>query len=109
MTKEADYLLCVLYREYKSRRADGKSRSDSSDFGSSQNVFNNFFAEWDLEDIDDTLRELHRLGYVKCLFADDTVYNFSMTTEGIASMEQRFANKMTNLLDTIVKLKSLIC
>ena len=108
MTKDAEYLLCVLYKEYTDRRNNGKSKSDSSYFGSSRNVFDEFFAEWNLDDLDDTLRELHRLGYTECVYADDTIYFFTLTTNGIAYMEQRFINKASDLLDTIMKLKSIL-
>lgn len=108
MTKDAEYLICVLYKEYTDRRSEGKSKRTSSYFGSSEDVLDSFFGEWNLEDLDDTLIELHRLNYVHCLFADDTVYDFSLTPTGIEYMENRFKNKAEKVIDVIAKLKSIL-
>ncbi len=108
MTKDAEYLLCILYKEYTERRNEGKSKRESSYFGSSKNVLDTFFGEWELEDLDETLWELGRLKYVSCLNADNTIYSFSITSTGIEYMENRFKNKFDDLIDTISKLKSVI-
>lgn len=108
MTRETEYLLCVLYNEYLNRQADGKSKTESVIFGSSSSVFNSFFAEWNVEDIDESLRELHNLEYVNCLFADNTVSCFELTSSGIAFMEQRFSRKLEKILDAIVKMKDIL-
>lgn len=108
MTKDAEYLLSVLYNEYLDRRANGKSKSDSLVFGSSALVFESFFAEWDVEDIDETLRELHNLDYVNCLFASNTVVCFALTPSGVAVMEQRFGNNIKKLLSFISDLKGFL-
>ena len=108
MTNDAEYLICVLYNEYLNRRADGESKSESAIFGSSAHVFEEFFAEWNIEDIDETLRELHSLGYVNCLFASNTIVCFSLTFSGIAFMEQRFGRKLDKILEAISNLKRLL-
>lgn len=108
MKNDAEYLLCILYKEYTERRNEGKSKRESSHFGSSKNVYETFFGEWGLEDLDDTLRELHRLEYVSCFYASGTIYEFSLTSAGIEYMEKRFKNKFDYLIDTISKLKSII-
>ena len=108
MTNDAEYLLCILYKEYTERRNEGKSKRESSYFGSSKSVLETFFGEWELEDLDDTLWELSRLDYINCLNASGTIYEFSLTSNGIEYMEKRFKNKLEGLIDTIAKLKSII-
>lgn len=106
MTKDAEYLLCVLYKEYTDRRNEGQSKDQSSEFGSSQDILDDFFGEWDIDDLDATLWELDQLKYAKCLPGDDSIYNVSLTTAGISYMESRFKNKVKDLVKFIADLKS---
>lgn len=108
MTKDAEYLLCILYKEYTERRNEGKSKNESSYFGSSKNVLETFFGECELEDLDHTLWELSRLKYVHCFNADNTIYQFYLTPMGIEYMENIYKNKFDKLIDRIAKLKSII-
>ena len=108
MTKEAEYLLYTIYNEYLDRRAGGKSKFESISFGSAKSVFEEFFAEWNIEDITETLRELHNSEYVNCFFAGNTVVNFELSDSGISFCEGRFGRKIGKLLEALSSIKAIL-
>jgi len=108
LTKDAEYLFCVLYREYKDRRANGINKATAKFFGGSEDIYNSFFAEWNVEDIDETCRELDRCGFITCNYADDMAQDLFIEDKGIVYMENRFKNTTKELIDAISKLRSLL-
>lgn len=101
LTKDAEYLIKVLYARYLDQRQYGKSKFDSAYFGSSENICNTFFALWSIEDLDSALIELGRSGLVENQYADDTVEHCLLTTDGIIYMENAFGRKLESVLKYI--------
>ena len=87
LTNDSKKVLYALYSEYKARRAVGSSKSDARFFGSAQSIQENFFPDWLLEDLEDSLRELDRSGFLNNLYADDTIYHCCLSCSAIAPME----------------------
>lgn len=108
LTNDADYLLCVLYKNYKERRKNGENKDDAKIMNSSEHIFMTLLSEWKYEDVDETCRELHRADLLDCFYADDVVEFSILTDAAIIYMENRFKNGISEILDTISKLKSLI-
>lgn len=108
LTNDSDYLLCVLYRHYKDRRKNGISKNKAKFFGGSEYIFNNLLPEWTFEDVDETCRELSRAGLLNCKYADNVVWTASLSDDAIIYMENRFKNGISEVIDNIARLKSLI-
>lgn len=108
LTKDSDYLLCSLYKNYLEKRSNGIPKSQASYAGSSEDMQSNFFPKWCLEDVDETCRELDRAGMLYCLYADNVVYESTLSDQAIIYMENRFENKVNRVLDYILKIKSMI-
>ncbi len=108
LTDDAEYLLCILYDAYRLRRKNGRLSSDSRIFGGSEYIQENYIPQWPTDDIEDVARELSRNGLVKCLFADNLVYELILEREGIALMEHRFGDKLDKLTQRITSLASML-
>lgn len=108
LSKDADALLCLIYKHYLMRRKDGLSKSDAKSVGGSSNIHETISPKMSLEDVDETCRELHRVGLLNCFFADDCVYASSLNDSAIVYMENRFSNGLKSVLDYIDKIKSAI-
>lgn len=108
LTNDADYLLCVLYKNYKERRKNGENKSDAKFMGSSENIFTKMLSEWTFEDVDETCRELDMADMLQCLYADDVVVLAILEDAAIIYMENRFKNGLSDLLDNISRLKSIL-
>jgi len=108
LTKEADALICVLYKDFLQKRKEGISRGDAKWFGSADHIQKGLVPKLSLGDIEDICRELSRADFLNCRFADDTVCMAILTDTAIIYMENRFKNGFSELLDYLEKVKSIL-
>ena len=103
MTRDAKAMLFVLYKEYKAKRKQNLSRLEAKFCGSAASIQENLFPDKLLDDIEDFLIELERLGYVENLYADATVYECYLSDLAIATMESQTTDTLLNIADFISK------
>jgi len=108
LTKDAEYMLCALYREYKENLENGSSKTQAKITGSSNRIHKELMGQWSLEDVDETCCELSQASLLNCTFADDVVYHSTLSSEAIVYMENRFKNGLKEILDYMVKIKTII-
>jgi len=108
LTKEADALICLLYKEYLQKRKNGTPKAQAKFFDSSIEIQAKIIPTWTPEDTDETCWELHRSGLLNCLKADCIAYMSQLTDEGIIYMENRFKDGLDSVLDYLGKIKGLI-
>lgn len=108
LTKDADALVCVLYKTYLQRRKDGKTKREARDMGSSATVHEQLLPKWQFEDVDDTCRELSCKGLIDCLYADDVAWEVSLSDDGICYMQKRFVNGLASVLPHLESLAAFI-
>lgn len=99
MTKDADKMLCCLYREYLNRIGIGNSKTSSRDFKSEYVESDEVLSKWHPDDVDTTRNELKRAGYLKVFITG----NFQLTDDAITYMENRFKNNLNEVTDFISK------
>ena len=105
LTKDADKLICLLYKDYLQKRKAGSPKSQASYFDSSHNIHEKLCPDLLFEDVDDTCRELSRAGMIHCLWADNIAFSVTLSDEAIIYMENRFKDGLTEILDFIEKIK----
>ncbi len=103
LTKDAKTMLYELYQEYKVRRQNHLSKSDSRDFKDAKSVHENFFPDWLLEDVEDTMRELGRNNFLNNMYASDTIYHCELTDYAIYVMENQKKETFLSVADFISK------
>lgn len=108
LTKDAEYLLCAIYKAYKEGRKSGKSKFDAKMIGSSKLIHSTLMSEWSFEDVDETCRELSRADYADCQYADNVTWHLALTDKAIIYMENRFVNGLTGVLEYMAKIKQAI-
>lgn len=108
LTKDSDYLICSLYKSYIEKRSNGMSKLQASCTGSAEDIQKELFPNWSLEDVDATCRELDRAGMLQCFYADDMVYESTLSDQAIIYMENRFERNINTVMDYIAKIKSMI-
>lgn len=104
LTREANALICVLYKEYLQRRKTGMPKADAKLFDGSEYIQTQLMTKWSFADIEETCRELSRAGVLNCSYGDDVISMAEISDAGIIYMENRFTNGLTSLLDYIEKL-----
>ena len=107
ISNEADFLLCILYREFLDRRKNEQSRDDAAAFGSCEVIQSEILPEWPTHDIDAALWELHRKGLVDAYPGDNMAMAAILQPDGIVYMENRFKNKLQELIQITNSGKSL--
>ena len=92
LTKDADKLCCSVYKSYLSQRKEGVSKANAK-HGIP------VLSSWSDDDIDETLNELKRAGFIK-KYVDG---GFQLQDSFIIYMENRFKNGLAEVTDFIAK------
>lgn len=97
LSKDADKLICIIYKEYLRRREDNKSKSAATLF-----MFNDIkqiVPNYDERDLATDLSELSHNNVIKLYIGGD----FQLLSNGIIYMENRFKNGIKEVTDFISK------
>ena len=106
LSRDADYLICLIYKRYLELHDNGICKSDAKSIGDSHDVHQNIVPEWSFEDTDDTCRELINNGLLdNRIYMDNICGSMSLSDNGIVYMERRLGNKISKIINYISKLK----
>lgn len=109
LTKDADYLLCVLYDAYRQRRKQDIPALDAKTFGGSEQIQEQYIQNWPTHDIDDAASALCKKGLLEGLWVEASKLGESMLTDdAIAYMEHRFKRNFDQLLRYIGELRTIL-
>ncbi len=99
LTKDADKMICCIYKSFLQRKKDGSSKAAARRFEDSFFSSEEHLSAWEHEDISETRLELGRNGLIKNYIGG----NFELTDMGIVYMESRFKNNLIAVTDFISK------
>lgn len=99
LTKDADKLICSVYKSFLEKRKAGESKSNAKRFNSNFYQGIKALSSWSQSDISDTLKELKNAGFIK-LFIHGS---FELNNDAIIYMENRFVNGLSDVTDFISK------
>lgn len=97
LSKDADKTLCLIYKEYLSRRKNNLSKSSSSCFESSS--LEKLFPDVNMEDFFCDLSELKKNNLIE-LYLEGS---FILNSNAIIYMENRFKKGLIEVTDFIAK------
>lgn len=66
LSKDNDFLICTLYKNYLEKVKNGSSKSDARWFDSSDTIQENLLTDWSKDDVATACWELHSKGLLKC-------------------------------------------
>lgn len=102
LSSDSDLLICEIYKLYLIQRSQGRSKVDAKYIGSYIELAN-LIPNSTYDDINDTCRILGKLGLLSISYADNACNHISLTEDGIVYMENRFYNKISNVIEYITK------
>lgn len=91
LTNDAKYLLLQLSSKYLESVTDGKSKSDATTMGSTQQVRDDVMPQWSLPDVSFTMAELRDAGFMKLWPGDGCYYNSFITTQAMRGVSKSLA------------------
>lgn len=105
ISKDADALICLIYKYYLESRNNGIDKSKAKFLGSSERINNNIIPAWSFENVEETCRELSRNSLLDIQYYDNVCGIVYLSDNGIVYMENRFPDKLKTLIDYIDKIK----
>lgn len=102
LTKEADKLLAVMYREYLARRKEGQGKQSAGRFDDMYLAGLSPISAWPSEDLSCALNELEEAGLAKVYITGDC----ELTDAAVAIMEDRFTDGLAAVAGYLVQLIS---
>lgn len=108
ITKDADALICLMYKKYCENRKAGKSIEESVCMGDDTDIVETLTPKWLLDDITHLCWYLHGKGLLFCMEGSDHANNVCITDDGIRYMQDRFPNGISQLIDAISKIAGFV-
>lgn len=97
LSKDADKLICIVYKEYLHRRENNKSKSEATLF--TLNDIQQVIPNYNESDLANDLSELAHNNIIRLFITGD----FVLLPDGIIYMENRFKNGIKEVADFISK------
>lgn len=106
LSKDAKYLLCIIYKYYLELHDTGIPKSKAKDFNSID-IIHGLIPEFSLDDIHETCLELTNKGLLikKKPYITEKYCRFMLSDEGISYMENRNLTTAKSVIDFLLKLK----
>lgn len=99
LSKDADKMVCILYKLYLSKRKNGFDKSSARRYSYSEIKSLKPFDSWSDDDTKSTLSEISRAGFGK-MYLD---CGFLANDDFIIYMENRFSDGLRDVTDFISK------
>lgn len=99
LTKDADKMICVIYKMYLEKIKSGISKAASNAFEKDFYKSDKLLSKWHSDDVTSTFLELGQKKYLKIYISG----NFEITNQAIIYMENRFKNGLLDLIDLVSK------
>lgn len=106
LTKEAKYLISVLYKEYLSRKKQGKSKNESGFFLDVRDV-QELVPHWSIDDTTTVCNELKSKKLIDCGYGSNRPINIHLTTDAISMLENKFKNNVKTVVGYIKDFKDI--
>lgn len=103
LTKDAQKLITVLYKDYLKKLKSGMSKTQAKYFGDVKNIHSKLVPELPYDDVFETCHELKRSGMISSSPYDNEPTCITITDSGIIRLENRFKNGFKDFIDTASK------
>ncbi len=99
LSRDADKMICILYKQYLTRRENGMSKSEACQFDDVAQMRSEFFPYETIDDLNETLIELCRA--LNLVYSIDN--SFVLSDKAIIYMEGRFKRNLKAVLDYLAQ------
>lgn len=107
LTKESEYILIAMYKEFLDRYKQGVPRDKCKMFGHQDNILE-LVPEIPKQDIYGLLTELSQCKMINVTPGSNIFMFVSISTDGIIYMENKLGNDISKIVDWLIKTKQLL-
>lgn len=107
LSKVCDAFICILYKSYLEKRSSGASLEEARSTGDIDDLMQ-VLPKWSKSDIETCCYDLEAKGFMWINHAENTVWDSEFTENGIIYMENRFKNKVENVIEHVKTIASFI-
>ena len=107
ITFEAQSLLKLIYALYRSKRNEGKGRTEANYFSSSDEIKRRYLNHMSSDDVADLFFELAFADYIAYTKGDDVANNIRLTYKALVFCENKFRRDMNDLLEWLSSIKGI--
>ena len=104
ISKDAATVLHALYSQYQSRRKVRQPKYEAVFFNSVQNIHDDLCPEMLVEDVDEAMRELGRVGYLENDYGEMPILKCRLTDAAIVDCENAVSDKAASIMDFLSKI-----
>lgn len=99
LTRDADKMICIIYKMYLERIKNGMSKTSSNDFEEDFYKSDKLLSKWHPDDVTTTFLELGQKNFIRIFITG----NFEITNQAIIYMGNRFKNGLLDVIDLVSK------
>lgn len=103
LTKGGKKTLALIYKRYLERLKSGIDIDHAVRCGSSRTIQEELMPDAKPADVDHWCRELGRIGYLSCYYADDIAYMVFLSDAGIRDSENKFTKGTVDVLSFLAQ------
>ncbi|UVJ20540.1 hypothetical protein NW983_11575 [Staphylococcus aureus] len=108
LTKDQQYILSVLYKDYLECVKSGSVKLSCNNFDDAEGIHLKYFQKLHFEDVDNDLKKLKNSGFLHGVIADNTIYHVTISDKTIVYFENKFKNNLKSIIDSISSIASII-
>ncbi len=108
LTKDQQYILSVLYKDYLECVKSGSVKLSCNNFDDAEGIHLKYFQKLHFEDVDNDLKKLKKSGFLHGVLADNTIYHVTISDKTIVYFENEFKNNLKSIIDSISSIASII-
>ncbi|NFZ34415.1 hypothetical protein G0Y71_08415 [Staphylococcus aureus] len=108
LTKDQQYILSVLYKDYLECVKLGSVKLTCNNFGSAKDIHTKYFQKLHFEDVKYDLNKLKNSGFLNGVYASNTIYHVTISDKTVVYFENEFKNNLKSIIDGISKIASII-
>ena len=99
VTKDAEKMLCTLYKAYLERRKSGAPKQSARRFEAAYFPTTEPFASMDYRDVDDAKLELSRKGLLRVILGGDC----DITDDALVYLDNRFKDGLVSVISFLAQ------
>lgn len=104
LTNDAKKAIRLFHKAYKKRLKEGSSFAKATCLGGSNRIQQELLPNWSRDRIETVCKELGKTGLLYCMWANNVLYNSSITDAGISYAQNYQKKSLIKIKDSLLNI-----